>query len=204
MLANIIRVYEQENILSLPTPSMSFSPFAILTAEEMNDLVENDQALAAGTGLDNGSVTKNKFSTSTGELGGAWSTWTPSYLNLTVGNGTVVARYLQVGKTVFFRFSLTWGSTTTFTSGSNISISPPVNMSSNYTQFTTLGTASYFDTSAGAVYSSGIAFNSPTSMLPFVTSASGTYTSYGQVNNTNPMTWATGDTFSLVGSFEAA
>lgn len=27
--------------MALPNPSMSFSPFAILTAEEMNDLVEN-------------------------------------------------------------------------------------------------------------------------------------------------------------------
>lgn len=46
--------------MSLPNPSMSFSPFDILTADEMNDLVENDQALAAGTGLDNGSITSSK------------------------------------------------------------------------------------------------------------------------------------------------
>src|SRR5690606_21274928 len=31
--------------MALPNPSMSFSPFAILTAEEMNDLVENIEAL---------------------------------------------------------------------------------------------------------------------------------------------------------------
>lgn len=38
--------------MPLPNPSLSFSPFAILTAEEMNDLVENDQALSDGTALD--------------------------------------------------------------------------------------------------------------------------------------------------------
>lgn len=32
--------------MALPNPSMSFSPFAILTAEEMNNLVENITALA--------------------------------------------------------------------------------------------------------------------------------------------------------------
>ena len=35
--------------MALPNPSMSFTPFDILTAAEMNDLVENIEALAAGT-----------------------------------------------------------------------------------------------------------------------------------------------------------
>lgn len=48
--------------MSLPVPSMSFSPFAILTAEEMNDLVENIEALADGSGLDNGAVEPAKRS----------------------------------------------------------------------------------------------------------------------------------------------
>lgn len=47
--------------MSLPNPSMSFSPFAILTADEMNDLVENDQALAAGTGLNDSAITTAKI-----------------------------------------------------------------------------------------------------------------------------------------------
>lgn len=42
--------------MPLPNAAMSFSPFAILTAEEMNDLVENDQALADGTGLNTGAI----------------------------------------------------------------------------------------------------------------------------------------------------
>lgn len=41
---------------NLPNPTMSFSPFAILTAEEMNDLVENIESLADGTGIGDGSV----------------------------------------------------------------------------------------------------------------------------------------------------
>jgi len=42
--------------MALPNPSMSFSPFAILTAEEMNDLVENIESLSTGTGLAAGAV----------------------------------------------------------------------------------------------------------------------------------------------------
>lgn len=41
---------------NLPNPAMSFSPFAILTAEEMNNLVENINALADGSGIGDGSI----------------------------------------------------------------------------------------------------------------------------------------------------
>lgn len=189
--------------MSLPNPSMSFSPFAILTAAEMNDLVENIDALAGGTGLNTGVVTTDKLSTSSGEIAGPWQTWTPTYANLTVGNGTVVARYRKVGKMIEFRYSLTWGSTTTFTAGSNISISPPVSISSSYSLFTTLGLATYYDAN-GSIFTSIISYESTNSMRPFVTSTTGTYASIGQVNNTNPMTWTTGDIFSITGFYEAA
>lgn len=36
---------------------MSFTPFDVLSAAELNELVENIEALAAGTGLDDGAVT---------------------------------------------------------------------------------------------------------------------------------------------------
>jgi hypothetical protein len=42
--------------MSLPNPSMSFTPFDILTAEELNDLVENIEALSDGTGFEPGAV----------------------------------------------------------------------------------------------------------------------------------------------------
>jgi len=41
---------------NLPNPAMSFSPFAILTAEEVNNLVENIESLATGTGIGDSSV----------------------------------------------------------------------------------------------------------------------------------------------------
>ena len=43
--------------------TLSFSPFAILTAEEMNQLVSNIEALASGTGLNNTSVPLSKIDT---------------------------------------------------------------------------------------------------------------------------------------------
>lgn len=39
--------------MALPNPAMSFSPFAILTAEEMNNIVENIEALQDTSAFDN-------------------------------------------------------------------------------------------------------------------------------------------------------
>lgn len=45
----------------------------------------------------------------------AWTTYTPTFTNFTLGNGSVVARYKQVGKTVFVYCKVVTGSTTNFT-----------------------------------------------------------------------------------------
>jgi hypothetical protein len=47
-----------------------------------------------------------------------FTTWTPTWTRLTVGNGTVVARYGTSGKFVFVDISLTFGSTTSITGNS--------------------------------------------------------------------------------------
>lgn len=48
-------------------------------------------------------------------LANAWTTYTPALTNLTLGNGTRLGRYLQVGKTVHFRVQVTGGSSTSAT-----------------------------------------------------------------------------------------
>lgn len=45
--------------MALPNPSMTFTPFDILTAEEMNDLVENITALWNGTAFNANSIDAN-------------------------------------------------------------------------------------------------------------------------------------------------
>lgn len=47
--------------MSLPNPGMSFTPFDPLPASDLNDIVENIEALAAGTGLNDDSVTAPKI-----------------------------------------------------------------------------------------------------------------------------------------------
>lgn len=82
--------------MSLPNPGMTFTPFDPLTAAEMNDLVENIEALAAGTGLDTNAVGASKLATSAIFLG--YSQITGS---LTTGSASFVdAAGLAVGVTV--------------------------------------------------------------------------------------------------------
>ena len=43
---------------------------------------------------------------------GTFAAWTPTWTNVTVGNGTVTAQYAEVGSLVFGYIKLEWGSTT--------------------------------------------------------------------------------------------
>lgn len=42
--------------MALPNPGMDFVPFDVLTAEELDDIVENIESLADGTGFDTGAI----------------------------------------------------------------------------------------------------------------------------------------------------
>lgn len=52
----------------------------------------------------------------------AWTAYTPVNTNLTLGNGTVVARYKRIGKTVHFRVAYTGGTTSSAAGGLSIGL----------------------------------------------------------------------------------
>jgi hypothetical protein len=128
--------------------------------------------------------------------GGAWTTWTPSFTNLTVGNGTVTSRYQQIGKTVNFEFKFVMGSTSVM--GSTPTFTLPVT-SALVSFFTTVFIADVGTTN----YQGGLDCNATTA-YPFVISAGGTYTGISYFSSTVPMTWTTGDAFTIRGTYEAA
>jgi len=128
--------------------------------------------------------------------GGGWTTWTPTYTNLTVGNGTVTARYQQVGKTINFKFVFVLGTTSSI--GTTPTISMPVTPLSYNALFTTYisenGVASYTgmsDSFAGVFY-------------PMAQVTSGAYLSWSYLQATVPFTWGNTDSFGIIGSYEAA
>ncbi len=130
-----------------------------------------------------------------------WRDWTPTYVNFTLGNGTVVARY-KPGNLIVARFNLVFGSTTTI-DGTDPRFSMPVLAASDYDFTDVLGVADMHD--AGADQYPGVVRAFDTN--EFIITASevtGTYGHHIAISATVPFTWATSDTISFLAIYEAA
>lgn len=131
-----------------------------------------------------------------------WSTWSPTLTNITIGNGSIQARYTRVGKLVCFRLKLEFGSTTSFSG------SPTFSLPATATLLTGSGTE-HFGT--GIALDAGVAaymirayLNSTTTVVAHAEVASGTYLTNAAMSATVPFTWATGDLLQINGTYEAA
>lgn len=138
-------------------------------------------------------------------IGAAWASWTPTWTNLTVSGSTVVAKYIQIGKTVFFRVSVVLGSGNAPTGG--VTLTLPVTAASTY-EFDAangeyVGEAHYLDTS-NAAYGGTVRVQSSTIAKTNVWNSGSTYTTGNEVSSSVPFTWGDGDKFFLKGTYEAA
>lgn len=131
----------------------------------------------------------------------AWQTWSPTWTNLTVGNGTVTARYGQIGKTVVAFLQIVWG-TTTSASGT-ISFTLPVTGAAQYGTLCAIGVA-FFEDSGIAGYTGILHATSTTTARAQTSLVTGTYSQDVAVSNTVPFTWGSVDKYSTTFSYEAA
>lgn len=125
----------------------------------------------------------------------AWTAYTPTFTDLTLGNGTLVAGYKQAGKSVMFRFRLTWGSTTV-ANANNTTFSLPV--TGRAVALAGLLTVNMYDASATTSY---------TGTAPVASGAStATVSPHNSLplNAVRPFTWATSDVLDVGGVYEAA
>lgn len=130
---------------------------------------------------------------------GAWASYTPTFgSGWTVGNGTVVARYTQTGKTIHGHIRITLGSTSSITSA-NTGISLPV-AASDAGGIT--GSAEFFDTSA-STYTGGRASSSGSTTQVYAHFGNGT-TSAVRLSNTVPVAPANGDVLVIDFTYQAA
>jgi hypothetical protein len=125
-------------------------------------------------------------------LGDAYVSYTPTWTNLTVGNGTNAFKYKQLGKTVFVKGSFTFGSTSSIT-GTGPSMSLPfTNISSGTPNI--LGQSNLTDISAATLFAGHARPTSTTAVEARYFSVSGILiASSSQLTSTAPFTWATGD-----------
>lgn len=125
-----------------------------------------------------------------------WTSYTTTYTNLTIGNGTTVSEYLEIGNLVLVRFLLTFGSTTSISG--NVSFNFPVTASTSIDDADIggglMGNAMLFD----------LSLVKPINGTPFQLSSTlwrispdietGTYVNGGgTIQAATPFTWATGD-----------
>jgi hypothetical protein len=131
-----------------------------------------------------------------------WTTWSPTYSNLTIGNGTVTARYQQIGKLVTVFWKLVWGSTTSFTAYPIIAL--PVAAAQN--DILISGVSQLADASAGTIFNGYVwSETGGTAFQPMATNASSTYAYSSYLTaNTIPMTWTTSDVMICRFTYEAA
>jgi hypothetical protein len=128
---------------------------------------------------------------------GAWESWAPTLSSgWANGNGTWVAAYAQLGKTVFVRGQFTLGSTTT--KGSILSCSLPVNSKIAAPQF-------IFPCNmvAGGTRFYGVVRMGGTGVFSIdAQNAASTYVTNTSLTATIPGTWVTGDKIDFCFSYE--
>lgn len=163
----------------------------------INTIVSTINGGIDSNNITDSTVTPNKLVTGTGTTW-VWQSWTPTYTNITVGNGTVSAKYIQIGKTVFFHFQLVCGTTTSL--ASNTRITPPVTPIARYaTSRSPIGGVMADD--VGTALYSGVSYFSTT----VAEMAIGWYSATASViTGVFPFTEASGDTLDVYGTYEAA
>lgn len=186
----MLRLYGGASVVNNPVLQSSATGSPVLIYPEGDDT--NIRLNLVGKG--SGEVQFNGVNAS-----GAWESWTPSYTNFTLGNGTLeYAKYKQIGKTVFFKIKVTLGSTSSM--GSAPLVTLPVTAADVSVVATTWGE---YNDATGGTYPAFVRINSGTTTqfrlgylnaTPVISNASATA----------PFTWTTNDHFIVTGIYEAA
>jgi hypothetical protein len=175
-----------------------FAPGEVLAAADLNDTFASklDTTTASTTYAPLASPTFTgtpalPFGTTlnTRTLGG-WTSFTPSWTNFTVGNGSTSGFYVTAGKIVWGYVQATLGSTSSM--GTSPRFAPPVGtVSGNMPGLTTVGWCYLQDTGV-TIYTGFLNLDSGGFRLNSQT-ASTDDTRLDPVTSTNPMTWTNTD-----------
>lgn len=135
---------------------------------------------------------------------GTWTSYTPSFTNFTLGNGTVeYARYAEVNGLVFVHVDVTLGSTSSVSGDIRVSL-PVTAARPNDNPLVTVGVGRAFDSSTSSVYWLTPYIVATTEVRLYVTATTSTYAYRANTSSTVPISWNTGDAFQISFTYEAA
>jgi hypothetical protein len=195
-----------------------FTAGDVLTASQVQDYLQDQAVMVfAGTAARSSAISSpsegmvsvqidtddltyyNGSAWTTGLSFGAWKSYTPTFTNFSIGNGTITrAVYTQIGKTVHLDVVVTLGSTSAVSG--RIGLSLPITSAYTFTNPTTL-----CDLSAGAANANGVANQASTTQIElYALNSAGTYIVRASTSSTVPGTWAAGSSFALKYTYEAA
>lgn len=160
-----------------------------------NALVNDDGSNTTGTIWDKSAIAGSILDPVDALVGG-WTTYSPTWTNLTIGNGTVSAKRAIVNDTVFWRIVVVFGSTSAI-SGS-VSVTTPTNNTAAATALE-LANGVLYDSSSGQTYPMKVLTTGPTTGILFTAASP-----MSGISATVPFTWAVGDQIGIVGVYEKA
>ena len=166
----------------------------LTTKGDLYTFSTSDARLAVGA---NNSVLIADSAEATGlKYAGSFTSYTPTLTNLTLGNGTVTARYRQIGKVVDVFFNFLLGSTSAVSTSPSFSL--PVTGISDSLLYN-----AYFQDAGTNTFMGGINLGTTAATI-YIPNVSGTYPSFASVTSTVPFTWTTNDYIRAFFSYEVA
>lgn len=178
------------------------STIVTVAGVQMNNGTIGTAGAVTSTSIAAGAVTPNALVAAAG-TGWAWQSWTPTWANLTTGNGTNSSFYTQIGKTVICLLQFTFGTTSAM--GSNPTFTLPVTASAHPSTSLSpyIGQVRLLD-SGIAAYVSQVAYLSTTTAGLFAVGTGGAIANETGISSTVPFTWGLADGLAGFLTYEAA
>lgn len=134
----------------------------------------------------------------------AWTSWTPTWTNVTIGNAVVVGSYIQVGKLVIARLSVVWGNTTSASGNTRFSLPVTAATYAGTANVGYIGYGTMYDVTGALVYDTNLTLTSTTVAGIVAKAANGTWVTNATVTHASPVTWADTDEWNWTLIYEKA
>jgi hypothetical protein len=197
-------------------PRKDFEAFSRLDASDVNTFLMNQSVMtfadtaargsAIDTAVDGMTTYLEDTNTYEGYDGsawrqvvsiGAWTSYTPTLAGITLGNGTMSARYALIGKTMHLRFDFTLGSTSAITGQARFSL--PSGITTPFPLAEPVGVGNAL---IGSNFSLIVTVNTTSQLTARIQRADATYLVSENTTSTTPGTWTTGSKLSARATME--